>query len=177
MATVWHRLEETCRCTENCISTNIKQNKTNRWGGRLPLSRCDNVSRIIWSVIKSLHNDEPWFLRVAPCLSDGIESVVIHWIADKCCNRWWSIKAICWNVYILLFRRVSVMEDPSNERTVVTFFLQVYMYKVSLKERVGPVKYEFIWFLPLYSILWWQLEKQRLCKSINDRLLIKTVAR
>jgi hypothetical protein len=24
------------------------------------------------------------------------------------------------------------------------FFLQVYMYKVSLKERIGPVKYEFI---------------------------------
>jgi hypothetical protein len=33
------------------------------------------------------------------------------------------------------------------------------------------VKFEYIWFLPLCSILWYQIEKQRLCKSINDRFL------
>jgi hypothetical protein len=37
------------------------------------------------------------------------------------------------------------------------------------------VEVEYIRFLPLRSILWYQIEKQRLCKSINGRFLIKTV--
>jgi hypothetical protein len=50
------------------------------------------------------------------------------------------------------------------------------MYKMSIKERMYI---KILWntniFLPFCRVLWYQLEKQRLCKSINDRFLIKTV--
>jgi hypothetical protein len=41
----------------------------------------------------------------------------------------------------------------------------------------SPVEFEYILFLPLCIILWYQIENQRLRKSINDRFLIKTVVR
>jgi hypothetical protein len=45
-------------------------------------------------------------------------------------------------------------------------------YRVSIKEHISRVLWNsniHIWFLPLCRILWYQIEKQRLCNFIYDR--------
>jgi hypothetical protein len=61
---------------------------------------------------------------------------------------------------------------PDNE--LFTFGQIIYLtpYIESVYKRTyikSPVELEYISFLPLCSILWYQIEKQRLCNFINDR--------
>jgi hypothetical protein len=53
---------------------------------------------------------------------------------------------------------------------------------VSIKERIyeyikSPVEFESILFLPLCSILWYQIEKQMLCKPLMTGFIIKIVVK
>jgi hypothetical protein len=54
-------------------------------------------------------------------------------------------------------------------------------YKVSIKERKYVCQescgIQIYLTLPLCSVLWYQVGKQKLCKSNNDRFSIETVVR